>query len=44
MEQVFAGAGSLQRKPKVGDGECVALIQEFTKAGRQQDGVRVRRC
>ena len=33
MEQVFAGAPGLQRKQKVGDGECVALIQAYTKAG-----------
>lgn len=28
----FPLAGSLERKPKVRDGECVALIQEFTRA------------
>lgn len=33
MEQVFAGAPALQRKPKVGDGQCVALIQHYTTAG-----------
>ncbi|MCU6500884.1 BPSL0067 family protein [Rugamonas sp. A1-17] len=33
MEQVFPGAPGLQRKQKVGDGECVALIQAYTKAG-----------
>lgn len=33
MEQVYEGAPALQRKPKVGDGECVALIQHYTTAG-----------
>jgi hypothetical protein len=33
MKHVFAGAPALQRNHKVGDGECVALIQHYTKAG-----------
>jgi hypothetical protein len=33
MEYVFLGAAGLQRKPKVGNGECVALIRRYTKAG-----------
>lgn len=33
MEHVFAGAPNLQRKQKVGDGDCVALIQRYTPAG-----------
>lgn len=33
MKHVFAGAPALQRAKKVGDGECVALIQHYTKAG-----------
>lgn len=33
MEQVYTGAPGLQRKHKVGDGECVALIQTYTTAG-----------
>lgn len=44
MQQVFTGAAGLQRKPKVGDGECVALIQAFTTAGptrRWREGVAV---
>lgn len=36
MEQVFAGAPGLQGKRKVGDGECVALIQTYTNAGRTE--------
>lgn len=33
MEYVDAGAAALQRQTKVGDGDCVALIQKFTNAG-----------
>jgi hypothetical protein len=44
VEYVYAGAATLQRKEKVGDGDCVALIQKFTSAGvttgwRQGDAV-----
>lgn len=44
MEYVYAGAAGLQRKAKVGDGDCVALVQKFTNAGittgwRQGDAV-----
>jgi len=33
MKHVYAGAPQLQRTNKVGDGQCVALIQHYTKAG-----------
>jgi hypothetical protein len=33
MKHVYAGAPALQRTEKVGDKECVALIQHYTKAG-----------
>jgi hypothetical protein len=33
MKHVYEGAPALQRTKKVGDGECVALIQHYTKAG-----------
>lgn len=30
MSYVYPEAAALQRKPKVGDGDCVALVREFT--------------
>jgi hypothetical protein len=32
MDYVYAMAGALQRKEKVGDGDCVTLVQHYAKA------------
>lgn len=32
MRYVYAMAGALQRKPKVGNGDCVALVQHYANA------------
>jgi hypothetical protein len=32
MDYVYAMAGALQRKEKVGDGDCVVLVQHYAKA------------
>jgi hypothetical protein len=33
MPYVYAKAAEVEAKPKVGDGNCVALVQQFTKVG-----------
>jgi len=36
MRYVYAMAGALQRKPKVGNGDCVALLQHYAHAPNTQ--------